>query len=131
MISWSRSSPSPFSSPFCSILTSHADYRCKLVPKLRFPVPRSHLSNIAEKRKIIPCSRLNTSYNVITRQIFLSHEQKIVFGSFGYNGVTDTSLVKTKKITSRLADSFSNSMGHVGVCLFHGINPLLLSLCRA
>ena len=38
---WSKSSPSPFSFPFSSILTFHADYHCKLVPKLRFPVPRS------------------------------------------------------------------------------------------
>ena len=30
-----------FSFSFSSILASHADYRCKLVPKLRFPVPRS------------------------------------------------------------------------------------------
>ena len=61
------------------------------------------------------CSLLNTSYNVVTKQFFLSCEWKLVWYFWWKHEVTDSSQMKTKlsktKITTRLVYSFEKFHG--------------------
>ena len=84
-----------------------------------------------KKKKRNACNLLNTSYNVVTKQfifvIWIKAFLVFLVKTWSHRFVPNENKTKQTKITTRLADSFGNSMVHDNILLSCNISfdPLL------